>query len=827
MKSGNNQIVQEPIVEIPSSIDESEIKSKIKIKYLKDTSYDLFNEIFSEMEFENLEGEKVQINDYQDFHNFQLELNSKYNADIKFFDYKNRLNVNTIKEIPYKATRLRAISQNDDSVIISPNGHFVQTKKQINKSTSTLEHYHTIIGNSLILKGEYYFEIKILEIGNNTDMYFGIVSQNSQLLNNDKYKNFPLCAFDDCYGFDLNDTFNTLHENRNHRNKKIISVGTIISIKVNLNKNKISIFIDGKKVVNNTINIKDETLGYYPAFSLSNGKEIQVKFGGIYNLFVYFETAYQIDAKPICQYNNLENIVSCYLKIVDNYLIKIINHNQISYTDSIKYFNPLIQFFANIAFNDEYIVKNYILKFMYKDYIHGKDINKHFDERFNFFYLIINNIEKSKQQESILFLLDCLSEDIKLDSYIFDSNEKMKNVCLSIRLYNYFLKKNLFKEILFPEEQMDRLVYKKIKYQLFIIFQSLTICGNNNLREIDFENAMKITKEKISKFIINNNFIEYYSELIETLLELEQDIPKSIDDKIDKLIMKLNYENKDSENNIEQNEGIECKFLYRKIFLDLINDIFENISNKNIYNVISTIFLPLLNLFNIYYKKESSLKYTKGNILAYLPFLRNDMIYLMCKSSKFLVNLDIVDKNNINNTLKDITGLDFLNKELDQKNLNISSTLIGLIINLSAFFEKEIFDFDLYLQNRDYQHILKIWKTNSKEFKINNYTENMKKLIYLYNENNINVLKLTLNNLIPYFYELLNNNCYLFLPYKIMNLLKFFIKFISYHYFIYRDDKIIKNKNTTKLIQLYVSLNFKLLYSNITTNDFFLMYLII
>ena len=650
-------------------------------------------------------------------------------------------------------------------------------------------------------------------------MYFGIVSKNCQLLNNDKYKNFPLCAFDDCYGFDLNDTF---YENRNHRNKKIISVGTIISIKVNLNKNKISIFIDGKKIQNNTINIKDETLGYYPAFSLSNGNEIQVKFGGIYNLFVYFETAYQIDAKPICQYNNLENIVSCYLKIVDNYLIKIINHIQISYNDSIKYFNPLIQFFANIAFNDEYIIKNYILKFMYKDYIHGKDINKHFEERFNFFYLIINNIEKSKQQESILFLLDCLSEDIKLDSYIFDSNEKMKNVCLSIRLYNYFLKKKLFKEILFPRDRMNELVYKKIKYQLFIIFQSLTICVNNNLIEFDFEIAMKITKRKISKFVINNNFIEYYSELIETLLELEQDIPKSIDDKIDKLIMKLNYENKDSENNIEQNEGIECKFLYRKIFLDLINDIFENISNKNIYNVISTIFLPLLNLFNIYYKKESSLKYTKGNILAYLPFLRNDMIYLMCKSSKFLVNLDIVDKNNINNTLKDITGLDFLNKELDQKNLNISSTLIKLIINLSVFFEKEIFNFDLYLQNRDYKHILKIWKSNSKEFKINNYTENMKKLIYLYNENNYNVLKITLNHLIPYFYELLNNNCYLFLPYQIMNLFKFFIKFITYHYFIYRDDKIIKNKNTTKLIQLYVSLNFKLLYCDNTTDVFFL-----
>ena len=161
MKPKNYQLVPESIVENPSSIDESEIKSKINIKFLRDTSYDLFNEIFTDMEFENLEGEKVQINDYQDFHNFQLALNSKYNADIKFFDYKNGLDLNIIKEIPYKATRLRAISQKDDSLIISPNGHFVQTHKQIIKSASTLEHYHTVIGNSLILKGEYYFEIKI------------------------------------------------------------------------------------------------------------------------------------------------------------------------------------------------------------------------------------------------------------------------------------------------------------------------------------------------------------------------------------------------------------------------------------------------------------------------------------------------------------------------------------------------------------------------------------------------------------------------------------------------------------------------------------------
>ena len=352
-------------------------KSNKTIKYLKDTSYDLFNEIFNGMEFEDISKEKIKINDYQDFYNFQLRLNSKYNPDIKFFDYKNKLNINILKEIPYKATRLRTIFKEEEGVNISPNGHFVRTSKKINKSESTLAHYDTIIGNSLIVKGIYYYEIKILELGDNTDMFFGIISRNSQLLNNETYKNFPLTEFEDCYGFDLKNKY----YNNKLRHNKILSVGTIISIKVNLNNSKMNIYFDGEKVKNNSIDIKDSSLGYYPAFSLSSGKEIQVKFGGIYNLYTYFQSSNQIDAKPICEYNNLENIVSCYMKIIENCLIKIINNEEISYIDSIRYFNPMINFFANIAFIDEYIMKNYILKFMIKNYYDTEDLDKFFDER--------------------------------------------------------------------------------------------------------------------------------------------------------------------------------------------------------------------------------------------------------------------------------------------------------------------------------------------------------------------------------------------------------------------------------------------------------------
>ena len=192
---------------ILSNSNKSKTKSMTNIKYFRDTSYYLFNEIFSDMEFVNMQGEKIKINDYNDFYNFQLNLNANYKSCIKFFDYKNKLNVNIVKEIPYKATRLRKLYEEDGAITISPNGHFVRTSEIEIPSNSSLEHYNTVVANSLILKGVYYYEIKILELGNNTDMCFGIIGRNCDFANNKRYKNFPLCEFEDCYGFNLNNCF--------------------------------------------------------------------------------------------------------------------------------------------------------------------------------------------------------------------------------------------------------------------------------------------------------------------------------------------------------------------------------------------------------------------------------------------------------------------------------------------------------------------------------------------------------------------------------------------------------------------------------------------
>ena len=77
-------------------------KDMLNIKYLKDNTYNVFNAIFSGIEFENINGQIIKNNDIQDFNKFQIELNSNYKSTINVFDYKNKKKFYVIKEIPYK-----------------------------------------------------------------------------------------------------------------------------------------------------------------------------------------------------------------------------------------------------------------------------------------------------------------------------------------------------------------------------------------------------------------------------------------------------------------------------------------------------------------------------------------------------------------------------------------------------------------------------------------------------------------------------------------------------------------------------------------------------
>ena len=843
------QAKEESKVEKPNESNRIDIivKSKIAFKYLKDTSYDLFNEIFSDMEFHNLKKENIKINNYEDFYRFQVELNSNYKPIIEDFDYTKKANTKIIKEMPYKATKLRKLYEDDAAIIISPNGNFVRTLNIENTDDSTLSHYKTVIGNSLIRKGVYYFEIKILELGENKDLCLGIISRNCDLIKEKKYRQYPLNEFDNCYGINLN--------NIDSRTNFKISMGSVFSIKVDLKNRKLCIFFEGKKFRENAIAIKDTTLGYYPAFSLSSGKEIQVKFGGTYTLDYYFEKPEQFDKRPICQYNNLEKIVSCYMEIIENNIIKIINHNQISYVDSIRFFYPMISFFANIAFNDEYIMKEYILKYMYKNYYKNKDIDELFDERYNFIYLIINNIKKGKRTKSILFLLDCLCEDIKNCSYMNinkDSNEKRS---LLIRLYNYFLNKNIFKEILFQEKENHNTICKRIKVQLLYIFQSIRLFGMDVNDYMYSSSAIDQAYELLRKFINNDTQVDAYSKLIETLIGIDSKnelyTMNQIDDLIYQVRLKTRKERKDENEKVEQiniikeekldNYQILEKYVlnknkdkeeinlddedlppnlksrklennpYRTSFLLLIKEMYDRKSDFDYYNFISTIFISLINSFYNHYEKENSSNYSNKQILSFLPLLWNDNNFLSNSNSDLFISDDFLNEGDKSKSLKNIIENKLLNNELYTKKYNISSYILKYILILSSFFEKELFNFDLYLENGKHQNKIKRLQEKYEYSKINTFIDNVEKLILFYNKFSIDYIKRAIDIFIPYFTELLNNNLYLLLPNNVINLFKLLIKFLFYCFFIYEDNKIFFYENTPKLIKLFVSYNFKVL----------------
>ena len=67
-----------------------------------------------------------------------------------------------------------------------------------------MEHYNTIIGNAIIVKGVFFYEINLLELGEDTDLYIGILSKNCLIFSENKYRNFPISYFKDGYGINLN-----------------------------------------------------------------------------------------------------------------------------------------------------------------------------------------------------------------------------------------------------------------------------------------------------------------------------------------------------------------------------------------------------------------------------------------------------------------------------------------------------------------------------------------------------------------------------------------------------------------------------------------------
>ena len=218
----NDEINDESTNEIFYKVVQNKNNSLLKTKILKDTSYELFDTIFNNIEIENINKEKVVIKFYKDFKNFQINLNSYYIKEIKNFEYKDKKKISVIKEIPYKPTKLRKIYKEDKNITISPNGIFARTNLIENNHQSSLAHYINIIGNAIIVDNIFYYEIKILELGENTDLFFGIISTDSQIFKNKEFRKYPINEFKDGYAINLNNYFEL--ENTDEKKLTIILI---------------------------------------------------------------------------------------------------------------------------------------------------------------------------------------------------------------------------------------------------------------------------------------------------------------------------------------------------------------------------------------------------------------------------------------------------------------------------------------------------------------------------------------------------------------------------------------------------------------------------
>ena len=862
-------------------------KLLLNIKYLNDTSYELFNAIFNNIELKNIKKEKVVIKDYNDFKNFQIFLNSYYINKIKRFEYNDKNNFSIIKEIPYKPTRLRKIYEEDENIAISPNGIFARTNIIENKSESSLAYYINIIGNAIIINGNFYYEIKILELGGNTDLFFGIISIDSQIFKNKEFRKYSINEFNDGYAINLNNYY----ELENSNQKYLIKEGDNILVEINIKDNSyINFYINGKKIKNDRPKLEiEKNVGYYPAFSLSSEKGIQVNFGGIYNISYELDRGNLLNKKPISSYNNSSNIVSCYLEIIENNLIKIINHPQIPFNESINYFYPMLNFLAN-TFNDEFIVKNNILKFMYEKYDNLIDIYEYFNKKYNLIYLIIQTIELKKQKNAILFLLDCLTEEIKYYSYYDVYNYSLKIWYILIKLYNFFIRRKLFQNILFENNEKDKnFIFKKIKNQLYIIFNPIKIYGiyldcsnfDEYSKEDEDEMFKKIDNFIISKFNGNINpklFLEPFEELIKTLINPILEFPDCNLNKIDKLInnnidnnqkneeIEGEFNNKKYPNNNfdiliyylneiislnqnkifsylkykielinkninEKNNRINDKInllskkrkiknsYYREIFVDLIKDIYFSKSKRDLNTIISTIFFPLLKLYNENVQKEKSLSLINNQFLSFLPLIDGDNTKLIEKSAELIISKDIFYKNE---NLKNIINPEILNFELYNKKYNISSYLLKIILNIFYFFDNNI---DYYKDKCFYKN-LAFWEYNKnrESLYLNNYYSKLKNMLLILNKDFYEIIENAANSLISYFSELLDNNFYLLIPFEIFNNgIKYLIKYFFNYSFLHKNLNFLNAQNINDLILLYINFSLKLLNNKYINEKIYLL----
>ena len=166
-----------------------------------------------------------------------------------------------------------------------------------------------------------------------------------------------------------------------------------------------------------------------------------------------------------------------------------------------------------------------------------------------------------------------------------------------------------------------------------------------------------------------------------------------------------------------------------------------------------------------------------------------------------IIRTEFLKDNKFNELIK----ADILSFELHRKQYNISSFLLKIIIDIFSFINsKDIFE-DLKECNFEINDI------DKNKIELNQNIRIFQNLLLFINKNFFDTISKTINILISYFNDLINNNLFVLLPICIINEIMFFIEYIYMFSIIYEKDEIFHDDNTENLVKLFMDLNKKIL----------------
>lgn len=146
---------------------------------------------------------------------------------------------------------------------------------------------------------------------------------------------------------------------------KLWDVGDVIGVCIDFESKAIEFYFNGEKQGIAFENIPiGANAAYFPSISMHNKQSALFNFGS--DKLTYNYEGYEPFDIPASIYKNSYKVTEEILEIVDNFIIKILLSQDISFDSKIELSSKAFNFLANIAFKDSFIFNNLLIKFLVK-----------------------------------------------------------------------------------------------------------------------------------------------------------------------------------------------------------------------------------------------------------------------------------------------------------------------------------------------------------------------------------------------------------------------------------------------------------------------------